>query len=249
LQFNLTTFLLEIANFLVLVWLLKRFFYLPVRDMIDMRRRDIEKQMAEASSKMSEAETIKQQYENRLVAWDDEKREARVKLQEELNREQTRQLDNIRQVVEQEREKARVLAEREYAENLKRSQTQALALAADFAARLLNDVASPDLESQLIDLFVKQLPTMSQEFVSTLQQNYIREKSPIKITTAFSVSENTRETLQRVLSDIVAAQAEINYSKDDKLIAGIRVNIGPLVLRANIQDELQFFTEAAHAGE
>jgi len=41
-ELNWSTFLLEIINFLILVWILKHFFYKPILDVIAHRRADIE---------------------------------------------------------------------------------------------------------------------------------------------------------------------------------------------------------------
>ena len=63
-----TTFALEIINFLILVWILKRFFYHPVLDVIARRRAGIEKEMADAKAVEEKARVLEQQYENRLVS-------------------------------------------------------------------------------------------------------------------------------------------------------------------------------------
>ena len=58
-ELNWSTFLLEIINFLVLVWILKRFLYQPVLDVIARRRKAIEAQLAEALRLQDEAESLK----------------------------------------------------------------------------------------------------------------------------------------------------------------------------------------------
>ena len=46
-----STFILEIINFLILVWILKRFLYKPVMDAIAKRRASIEQSMQDAAAK------------------------------------------------------------------------------------------------------------------------------------------------------------------------------------------------------
>ena len=55
-QFDWVTFLLEFVNFLVLVWLLTRFFYKPVRNVIEARKKSIEHKIAEAEKTRTEAD-------------------------------------------------------------------------------------------------------------------------------------------------------------------------------------------------
>ena len=47
-ELNWSTFILEIINFLVLIWILKRFLYKPVLDVIARRRAGIEKTLSDA---------------------------------------------------------------------------------------------------------------------------------------------------------------------------------------------------------
>ena len=49
----------QIANFLVLVWLLKRFLYRPILDGIDAREAEIAARMGEAAKAREKAEAIR----------------------------------------------------------------------------------------------------------------------------------------------------------------------------------------------
>ena len=55
------TVVAQILNFLVLVWLLKRFLYKPVLDAIDAREKGIATKLADAEAK--EAEALKEHQE------------------------------------------------------------------------------------------------------------------------------------------------------------------------------------------
>ena len=96
------TVLAQIANFLVLLWLLKRFLYRPILDGIDAREAEIAKRMADAEqakqdAKIAENQFIKQRaqlvsdqdalLEKALAATEDQRdgllSDARTKLQQE----------------------------------------------------------------------------------------------------------------------------------------------------------------------
>ena len=49
-DFDWTTFALEAVNFLILVWILKHFFYRPVLAVIEARRAESEKNLAQADT-------------------------------------------------------------------------------------------------------------------------------------------------------------------------------------------------------
>ena len=107
-ELSWSTFLLEIINFLVLVWILKRFLYRPVLDVIARRRAGIEGQLADARQLHDEAEALKAEYENRLAERDRERQQARDVLARELDEERARQLAALQAELVQEREKAEV---------------------------------------------------------------------------------------------------------------------------------------------
>jgi F-type H+-transporting ATPase subunit b len=48
------------------------------------------------------------------------------------------------------------------------------------------------------------------------------------------------------LSALLGSEPECRFEQDSTLLAGLRIGIGPWVLRANLHDELQSFAEAAH---
>ena len=72
-QIDWTTFALEIINFLVLVWILKRFLYRPVLDTLARRRAGVEHTLAEARETEARAKTLQDQYASRLAEWEGEK--------------------------------------------------------------------------------------------------------------------------------------------------------------------------------
>ena len=106
-ELNWSTFILEILNFLVLVWIMKRFFYKPLLRIIAERRDAIESQSAEALRLNEESVSLKEQYENRLSDWKQERQQARDTLNQEFENEKIRQLEALKNVLALEKEKSR----------------------------------------------------------------------------------------------------------------------------------------------
>jgi F-type H+-transporting ATPase subunit b len=107
-ELDWSTFLLEIVNVLVLVWLLKRFLFRPVMKVIEDRKAAIAKTLADATRVQTEAESARERYEQRLVTWNDEQAKSRVQLQEELAAERQRRLAALQKELEREHEQASV---------------------------------------------------------------------------------------------------------------------------------------------
>ena len=156
-----STFFLELINFLILVWILKRFLYVPVKRAIEERRQRVESVLAQAQATRAEAERLRAEYESREQAWQVERDQARAALEQELSAERTRRLDEIQAELQRQRDKAAILDERKARDAERRDQKAALALAAGFGSKLLARVADPSLEARLVEMVIEDLPNLS----------------------------------------------------------------------------------------
>ena len=242
-QLSWSTFFLEIVNFLVLVWILKRFLYQPVLDVIAQRRAGIEKTLAEAQDKLAQAQALQDQYQNRLSEWGREKQTAHETLRREIEAERARLMEALKTSLDQEREKARVLEERRLRDVQRHNEEQALQHGAQFAGRLLTRFAGPELESRLLQMALEDLPQLTPERMEGLRAAYAATEEPIAVISAFPLDEARRRELQAQFAKLLGpARVAWDFRQDPALGAGLRVRIGPWMLRANLQDELAFFT-------
>lgn len=245
-ELNWSTFVLEIINFLVLVWILKRFLYQPVLDVIAARRKAIEDQIAAAHAIEAEAKALKEQYTGRLSEWEAEKRKAKQALTHELDEERGRRLSDLESAIEREREKARVAASRQQVEQQRAVEQQALQQGAAFTSRLLSQAAGAELEDRLLRLVTEGLKNLPQEQLSRLRHQWA-DAGEIEVASAFDLSAAQRQQLSTALQAASGSTADVRFSRDETLIAGLNIVIGPWVLAANVRDELRGFTEFARA--
>lgn len=247
-ELSWSTFLLEVINFVVLVWILKHFFYAPVRRVIDQRRKAIEEGMAQADKKRAEARELEEQYQGRLSHWEEEKRQAREQLESEIAAERGRMMDNLKTELDKAGEKARVLNDRRMEEFKRQAEQQAMSQAAQFAARLLGQAAGPEVQDRLYELLIEDLPNVPAADWRERQGAEEGAKMQVRVTSAYRLGEGQRQGLEKILDEVVKGGVACEYSTDPALIAGFRINAGAMVLRANLKDELQFFSEAARGG-
>lgn len=245
-ELNWSTFLLEIINFLILVWILKRFFYKPVLNVIARRRRSIEKSLNDANTLHEDAEALRAQYENRLAEWEKERQAAHTSLDKEIETERTRRMEALQTTLGEEREKARVIEQRALEASRLRAEETALAQGAQFSTRLLSVAAGPELEQRLLDLLLKELTSLAPERLSTLRAAAGKTADRILVTSAYPLNDATRLSLESTLASVLTVTMPFHYEQDKDLLAGLRVTMGSWVLRANLQDELKSFSELAH---
>ena len=245
-ELNWSTFVLEIINFLVLVWLLQRFFYKPVMGVIARRRAAIEKTVADAKTLQAEAEQLESQYRQRLADWEQERQRAREQLAGEIEAERAQRRTALQSQLEQEREKARVAEERRQADAAHKAEEAALMQAAGFAARLLGEVASPELEQRLVELLLEQLAGLPEDRIAALRNSCGRVPEAILVSSTWPLPETQRQRLREVLQSTLELDLPLRFQQDSALLAGLRVTVGAWVLGANLHDELKALAEFAH---
>ena len=242
-ELNWSTFVLEMINFLVLVWILKRFLYKPVLDVIARRRSGIDKTLSDAQVLQSAAEKLQHQYEGRLANWAQERRQARESLSRELDAERAEGMKELQTELKQEREKSRVAEGRRQADAMRKLETTALSQGARFASRLLELAAGPDLQARLLEMLSTGLNDLSLERIETLRIRYGKAPDTILVVSAFPLANDQRQRLEQALAKVAGPDLPVRYELRDELLAGLRIVIGAWVLGANVHDELKGFAD------
>jgi F-type H+-transporting ATPase subunit b len=249
-SFDWTTFAIEIVNFLILVWLLQRFLYRPVLTVIEQRKAKIEQTLQAAALSEQNGLALKRQYEQQLTDWERDKEQARARLVQELNAERQRLIEENRVVMERERDKARALEQQRQQEVMNRLEQEALARGGEFVARLLTRLVSPALQAQLLELLLEDLAGLPAARREALHRALAGTSAAIEVVSALPLNEPERTALGGALQALAGHAVNIHFTEDPGLLAGLRVNARPWVLRANLQDELAFFLEALpHDGD
>lgn len=245
-ELSWSTFLLEMLNFLVLVWILKRFLYKPVLEVIARRREGIEAQLAEARQAQEEAAGLKAEYEGRLAERAREQQQARDALAEEINAERARLMSGLQDELAQQRKKAQVAEARQRSTQEREIEHQALQQGAQFATQLLSQAAVPELEARLLTLLLDGIAALPDDRINDLRTQWGEAPADIQVCSAFPLSDEQQQQLEQALCGLSGLAVPVRFSQDGALLAGLRVAIGAWVLHANLQDELKGFAEFAH---
>jgi len=248
-EFNLSTFILEIINFLILIWILQRLFYKPLLEAIAKRKQFIEQSLSDAKNLQQQAEQQRSLYENRQKLWEQEKQAALNALYQQIEVERSTQMDRLNANLEQEKQKAKITLSRQQQELQQQAEKQALQNGARFAGMLLKQSASPALEARLIAMLLDNLTTLPEACRLCLQMLGTKKSVPIKITSSYPLTADLQQQLEQKLGSLINSPINFQYHQDAELIAGLRIDIGAWVLNANLQHELIGFAEIANAPE
>ncbi|MBT2775176.1 hypothetical protein J7J47_23435 [Halomonas sp. ISL-60] len=212
----------QIGNFLVLVWLLKRFLYKPILNGIDAREAEIASQMGEAEvaqkkAVAAEAEFLEQK--QRLLADNTAHAE---QIREQAEQEKEALLTATRKRLEQEKQdwQAHLGAEQQ-------AFTRELHLASadtlyQLLRRALRDLADEDLEEQIALNVMSKLKPLAQELTSAAG----RAEQAIATTQA-PLPENTQKTLRASLERLAPGLA-LSFISDTRQSPGLILRIGSI---------------------
>ena len=242
-EIDWTTFVLELINFAILVWILKRFLYAPVRRALEERRERAEAVRREAEERGREDEEMVRAQTERQARWERERGEARAALEQEIVRERARRLEGVEQEVRQRADRAAARAGHEREERRRRDQEAALELAGRFAAQLLARLADRELEAALVRMLQEDLQRLDPARRHTLEEAVAAEPG-CRILSAFPLGAGQREALSRALAQAAGCEVQCRFAEEPALMAGVEIDAGDLSLQANLRDELRFFSEA-----
>ena len=247
-QIDWTTLALEVLNFLVLVWLLKRFFYRPVLAVIEARRAETAKTIADAEAVRRDAQALKAEYQAHLAEVDKERAAAKARLDAEIAAERAQRLAAVVAEIAAERRRRDGLEAREKREFALALETRAMAIAARFATRLLERLAGPELEARLADLALKELEAEGSSNIEALQLALKDPGVNIEVVSAYALDEARRAAFTVALVRLAGRTLEPKFAEDAALKAGVCIMAGSWVLMANLRDELNFFAAAFEHG-
>ncbi|MCF8008207.1 MAG: F0F1 ATP synthase subunit B [Halanaerobiales bacterium] len=94
-----TTLLWQVINFLVLLWLLKRYLYGPIKEILDKRENMIKSEINEAEERHQEAIELKEEYKAEL-------KRAQDKSSDIIDKAEQRARERAKEIINQAKEKA-----------------------------------------------------------------------------------------------------------------------------------------------
>jgi F-type H+-transporting ATPase subunit b len=106
-KFDIWTFLFQIINFVVLLFILKRLLYKPIRDIMEKRRGLIEKTVEDAEKAKRGALELKEKHQEELNKIKESKMQALEKMQNEIEEEKKKLImeaeNEAKKVIEKEK--------------------------------------------------------------------------------------------------------------------------------------------------
>lgn len=238
-KINWFTVIAQIINFLILVWLLKRYLYKPILNAIDEREKKIAAQIKDADDKKAIAEKEQADFKKRNDDFDAQKKTLMDKAVSDTNAQRDKLLEDAKNEANALRDKLEKTAkEKQESDELAsaaKTQQQVFAI----TKKALKDIASSSLEEQSVNTFIKRLKTLNeyekQQFITAFTSN----ANTILVRSAFDLPTKQQGEIHDAVNIILSADAQLQFKTEPEIIGGIELTTNGYKLAWSFAEYLQ----------
>lgn len=234
----------QAINFLLLVWLMKRFLYKPVLRAIDAREKRIEEQLADARAQKMEALEEKEEFQRKNEIFDQERTELMNAAAEEAKSEKMRLLEEARASAEELQAKWREGLEKDASRLEEDFQSRVRKDVFFIVRKTLSDLAGEELEGKIIDLFLRRLEAMDEETRTSLAPVSKDPDGSVQLRTAFPLTEKQQKRIAQEVKRLFALKGEPKFTVEEDLLAGIELSAKGQKISWTIDDYLLSLRES-----
>jgi F-type H+-transporting ATPase subunit b len=232
------TVVAQIINFVILVWLLKRFLYKPILDAIDAREKNIADQLTLAEIKVADAQKQREEFQRKTLEIDQQRDALLSTARDDAKAERQHLLDEARKEAEGLREKRRESLRNEQ-QNLngaivRWTQREVFSI----TRKTLKDLANSNLEQQMVDVFATKLRNLDDKSRAMLAAALQSPSHNLHIRSAFDLTPDQRTSIDTALKSITPANTSIQITIVPDLVTGIELSSGGQRVAWSVADYL-----------
>ncbi len=236
----------QALNFLILVWLMKRFLYKPILQAIDEREKRIAAELAEADAKKAEAKKERDAFRSKNEEFDKQRAAMLSQATDEAQAERGRLLDEARSAAD-----ALSSKRRERLENEQRDLHQAIALRAQqevfaISRKVLADLAATALEERLCSVFVDRLRELDDKAKQGLGEALTSASDPAIVRSVLELPAVQRSAIRNALNEMFSAEIHVQFETAPGLIGGIELTANGQKVAWSIEDYLTSMERAVN---
>ena len=237
-------FLAQIFNFLLLMYLLKRFLYGRIIKAMDDREAKIAARFAEADELKTKAEEEARLYEKRNQSLNEKKETLlnEATLAAEAKRKEL--MEKVR--VEVDAVKARwqdMLVREQDAFFYDLRQRAAKQLYAT-ARKALSDLADADLEERIVEEFLRRVKDLDEEKSAQLRKAISGGGNRVTIRSAFGISAPRQTQIEEVLKKQITNGFTIRYLQEPDIVSGIEMRVNGHKIAWSLNEYLETLVES-----
>lgn len=230
----------QIVNFLILVYLLKRFLYQPIVKHMDEREEKIASRLQEVSEQRNKAQQQIDEFRRKQEELEEQSAAKLEQAEEEAQSRRQELLEQARDQAEDKRQGWLQSLDKEkadFARSLKKRTSQKILR---FVQRALQDLADESLNNRLGIVLLERMQDLDQDLRDRLSR--AARKGEIMVRSTFELETAMKRKLTTALHELCDQDAEVTYQVDEEQPLGIEVSAGSVRVSWNVAgylDELE----------
>jgi len=232
------TVVAQVINFLILVWVMKRYLYRPILHAIDEREKKIAAELADADAKRTDAKKERDEFSQKNAALDQQRTDLTSKARSEAETLKDQLVKEARlaadEVTAKRQESMKTDARNLNQALIQRAQQEVFAI----SRKTLVDLAGASLEELISENFIKRLRGMTSAAKAELAEGITSVAEPAVIRSAFPLPREQRSAIQQAINETLAADVHAQFETTPEIISGIELTAGGKKLAWSIADYL-----------
>ncbi len=238
-KINWFTLIAQVINFIILMWLLKRYLYKPILKAIDDRENKIIAQLNDADAKKTEAKKERDEFTEKNESFNRQKDALMQKVIEESNTEAEKLKEQARTEANALKAKLEKSLQEEQESNhldiTKKIQLEVMRI----AKKTLTDLSSVRLEDQIVTTFIKRINQLKENEKEQLISTLNLDDNPILIQSAFELSIEQQADIKKAVLNLTGNRNAFQFKIIQELIAGIELSTNGYKLSWSISEYLK----------
>jgi F-type H+-transporting ATPase subunit b len=216
----------QAVNFIILVWLLKRFLYKPILNAIDAREKRIATELAAADAREALARKSHDEFDEKNRQFDRDRDALMAKAALEIKAEHGRLLDDARKAANDLLSGQRAAARNDATALMDQMMRLAATEVFEVARRAFSDLASMTLEERLGEIFTRRLREMKPDAKQLLDVALRAPHAAAVVRSRFALAAQEKATIQNALNEMFAADVRLTFETAPDSICGIELTVG-----------------------
>lgn len=221
--FDWFTIIAQIVNFLILMFLLRRFLYKPIINTMEAREQRIASLLDEAEQKRKAAEDERQRFVQKNADWQANLDRRKQEIEEDLDNWRKVEMHAARQQVDRTLESWFKTVEDHKSDFLNDLNQFTVQKTFAIARQAVQDLASADFEAQMIQAFLSNLKRNTIDLSDLVSGDDRGGNGALRVRSAFELDSSTQKKLQSELHTYLRDGASLQFETAPNLVAGIEL--------------------------
>lgn len=256
-QIDLFTYVAQLINFALLVFLLHRFLYRPITSAMAAREENIAARFHDAEAEREKAHQEAVLFHEKRTAFDAERDALLTAMQQEVADQREAMMLAARAEVDELQQSWLLTIEQEQQHLAQTFRERTIQQVLQLSSHLLSELADVELETKIIKRFLERLRMLEQAEQLKLIDSFAGTDQAAVIYSAFPVAQAQRHQIDAVLQQVLVTANKLDassakpvrtrYVDCPELLAGIELRLHDYELTWTVRDELKVLSEELNA--